>query len=84
MRESINTEIDLIDLAECARITSLTTRTISYYVGVGRIPSEKIGYSRMFNRRDILAWVDRREQRRQQLRELRRNDHVDYSGRCAR
>jgi excisionase family DNA binding protein len=76
---------DLIDLEECARVTTLSTRTISFYVSTRRIPSVKVGFSRLFSRREILAWLDRREQRRQQLRELRRVDYVEYGGgRCAR
>jgi DNA-binding transcriptional MerR regulator len=57
---------DLMNLAECSRLTNLTTRTISFYVSVGRIPSVKVGHGRVFDRHAIEAWLDVREQSRRQ------------------
>src|SRR6266498_4765067 len=68
---STNLTDDLVNLDECARLTGLKTRTISLYVSMNQIPSRKIGTSRLFSRREILKWIERRELIRRELRELR-------------
>ena len=70
---------DLITLDETARITGLRTRTVSQYIALRRIPSVKLGAARLFSRGAIEAWVERREQRRQRLRELRRIDDLEVT-----
>jgi excisionase family DNA binding protein len=71
---------DLIDLDECARIAGLRTRTVSHYIGMGRIPSVRVGTARLFSRCAIMAWVERRERRREQMRELGGIDYVETPG----
>lgn len=59
----------LMDLRECSALTGLEMRTISQYVALGHIPSVKFKHARLFNRKEIEQWTERRPRRRMRTSE---------------
>lgn len=62
---------DLIGLNDCAALTGLKPRTVSYYATLGRIPSVKIVHARVYDRAAILQWMEGRPVKTQAARKLK-------------
>lgn len=49
----------LIDVAEAARLTGLSPRTVWRYASSGRFPSPlRVGGRRLWNRAELIRWVN--------------------------
>ena len=68
MRDNANLEgEELLTAAETAQLLRIHLVTLYSWVREGRIPSIKLGRKRLFSRREIQAWLEKRVEPRRRV-----------------